>query len=115
MAGKEHRSTPLRVLRPAESGPPEAGERFIGRERELGEIRAAMDGALSGRGLLLLFSGEPGIGKTRLADEAGARAVLRDRAFLMRPLSRQRCMPLAHLQGLSWVLAGTSYLFRNRG
>jgi len=24
-------------------------------------------------------------------------------------------MPLAHLQGLSWVLAGTSYLFRNRG
>jgi len=77
LAGKEHRSTPLSVLRPAERGPPDPGERFIGRERELGDIRAAMDAALSGHGRLLLFSGEPGIGKTRLADEAGARAVLR--------------------------------------
>jgi len=77
LAGKGHRSTPLRVLKPAERAPAEWGERFIGRERELGEIRAAMDGASSGRGRLLLFSGEPGIGKTRLADEAGASAVLR--------------------------------------
>src|SRR5436309_14787692 len=41
---------------------------FVGRERELGELRAALDEAERGRGSLFLLSGEPGIGKTRLAD-----------------------------------------------
>lgn len=43
---------------------------FVGRERELGELRGALDEAERGRGSLLLLSGEPGIGKTRLADRA---------------------------------------------
>jgi predicted ATPase len=42
---------------------------FVGREPEIAEIRAAVDKALHGTGQLFLISGEPGIGKTRLADE----------------------------------------------
>ena len=51
---------------------------FVGRERELGELRRALDEAKSGRGRLFLISGEPGIGKTRLADELAAEAVSRE-------------------------------------
>jgi len=40
---------------------------FVGREYELGELRAALAGALAGRGRAVLVGGEPGIGKTRLA------------------------------------------------
>jgi tetratricopeptide (TPR) repeat protein len=42
---------------------------FIGREPELAEVDAAIEGCLSGRGGLFFISGEPGIGKTRLAEE----------------------------------------------
>ncbi len=43
---------------------------FVGRERELTELRAAFATAAAGRGCLFLIAGEPGIGKTRLAEEA---------------------------------------------
>lgn len=49
----------------------------MGRERELAEIRLAIQDASSGRGRMLLFSGEPGIGKTCLADQAASYAVSR--------------------------------------
>ncbi len=42
---------------------------FVGRENELAELRAGLDDALAGRGRLFLLVGEPGIGKSRLADE----------------------------------------------
>jgi predicted ATPase len=42
---------------------------FVGRERERGELRHALDETREGRGRLFLVSGEPGIGKTRLAEE----------------------------------------------
>ena len=42
---------------------------FVGRERELAQIGAALDGAGAGRGQLMMLAGEPGIGKTRLAAE----------------------------------------------
>src|SRR5262249_36996265 len=45
---------------------------FVGRDRELGELRDGLHAAIAGRGLLYLVSGEPGIGKTRLTDELGA-------------------------------------------
>jgi hypothetical protein len=43
---------------------------FVGREAERAEIRAALERAAAGQGGLVLLVGEPGIGKTRLADEA---------------------------------------------
>ncbi|MGH2957753.1 MAG: protein kinase domain-containing protein, partial [Solirubrobacterales bacterium] len=46
-----------------------AGGVFVGRERELETMREAVDAALDGRGSLQLLLGEPGIGKTRAAEE----------------------------------------------
>ena len=43
------------------------GRVFIGRQRELAELKAALDRALSGQGQLVMLAGEPGIGKTRTA------------------------------------------------
>jgi tetratricopeptide (TPR) repeat protein len=48
--------------------------RLLGRSRELAEIRRALADAESGRGRLVLLSGEPGIGKTSLADATTALA-----------------------------------------
>src|SRR5262249_15021707 len=42
---------------------------FVGRSTELTELVTGLDDALSGRGRLFLLVGEPGIGKSRLADE----------------------------------------------
>jgi tetratricopeptide (TPR) repeat protein len=42
---------------------------FVGRDRELAELRAGLDDVGAGQGRLFLLSGEPGIGKTRLAEE----------------------------------------------
>src|SRR5262245_27252877 len=49
---------------------------FIGRERELAELRAGLGDAIARHSHLFLLSGEPGIGKTRLADEFGRLAVV---------------------------------------
>jgi predicted ATPase len=46
----------------------------VGRERELAELRAGLGDALSGHGRLFLISGEPGIGKTRLAEQLSSQA-----------------------------------------
>jgi hypothetical protein len=45
---------------------------FVGRVHELAEIRLILDRAARGRGGVLLVAGEPGIGKTRLVEEAVA-------------------------------------------
>jgi tetratricopeptide (TPR) repeat protein len=50
---------------------------WLGRAREMGELDAAVDELLHGRGSVFLFVGEPGIGKTRLADEVGRSAATR--------------------------------------
>ena len=47
---------------------------FVGRQREMAELKAALDDAMSGRGRLVMLAGEPGIGKTRTAQELAAYA-----------------------------------------
>jgi DNA-binding CsgD family transcriptional regulator len=56
-----------------------AGEVFIGRARELGELARALEATRGGRGTTALVAGEAGIGKTRLACELARRA--RDAGF----------------------------------
>ena len=48
---------------------------FVGRRGEMDELRAALDDAVSGSPRIIMLSGEPGIGKTRLAQEIGLVAV----------------------------------------
>ena len=47
---------------------------FVGRTGELSELLAGLDDAFSRRGRLYLLDGEPGIGKSRLAEELAERA-----------------------------------------
>lgn len=47
---------------------------FVGREHELEQLSDGLEEALAGRGRLFLISGEPGIGKSRLASEVASQA-----------------------------------------
>src|SRR5919201_2143755 len=59
------------------------GTGFVGRERELAELSAGLDDALAGRGRLFLLVGEPGIGKSRLAEEVAGRGRARGAEVLV--------------------------------
>jgi hypothetical protein len=50
---------------------------FVGREDEMTTLRSAVEDACAGRGRALLIAGEPGIGKTRTAQEIATYARLR--------------------------------------
>jgi tetratricopeptide (TPR) repeat protein len=52
----------------------EAGRAFVGRDREVAELLAALEDAIGGRVRLLLLAGEPGIGKTWLAEHVAGHA-----------------------------------------
>ena len=54
-----------------------AGGVFVGREREMDELHAGLEDSLSGHGRLFMLVGEPGIGKTRTAEELITYARLR--------------------------------------
>ena len=56
---------------------------FVGRERELGELIGGLEDARVGRGRLFLLVGEPGIGKSRLAEELIAQAEARGTRVLI--------------------------------
>jgi AAA ATPase-like protein len=53
------------------------GTSIVGRARELAALAGWLDQAAAGRGTIGLVSGEPGIGKTRLLEEAAERAQAR--------------------------------------
>jgi DNA-binding CsgD family transcriptional regulator len=55
---------------------------FVGRAGELAALTADLDAAVGGRGGVVLVAGEPGIGKTRLAEELAARAAGRGAVVL---------------------------------
>ena len=74
-AANTARSEPSRVRLPQNS--------LVGRECEMATLRAGLDDATSGRGRLFLISGEPGIGKTRLADELAVVAEAKGMALLV--------------------------------
>ncbi len=60
--------------RPEPAGRADRGADFVGREREIAELEAALERALDGHGSICMLGGEPGIGKSRLADELAERA-----------------------------------------
>jgi DNA-binding SARP family transcriptional activator len=64
------RQDPGLDLAPVAESPDEAPRgAFVGRVPELAELMAGLDDAFAGRGRLFLVVGEPGIGKSRLAEE----------------------------------------------
>jgi DNA-binding SARP family transcriptional activator len=69
---------PRAVPEPAEVSQQASGRRlgsvFVGRESELEALMRALDDALAGRGRLVVIGGEPGIGKSRLAEELASAA-----------------------------------------
>ena len=82
---------------------------FVGRERELGELRAGLDDALAGRGRLFLLVGEPGIGKSRLAEELIAQARARGARVLV-----GRCWEAGGAPAYwPWVQALRAYVARD--
>ncbi|MEA2638945.1 MAG: hypothetical protein QOF51_339 [Chloroflexota bacterium] len=50
------------------------GAFFVGRQHELTELRSALAEAAAGRGRICMLAGEPGIGKSRTAQELAAHA-----------------------------------------
>lgn len=67
------------------SGEPavETRSAFVGRERELADMLSGLDDAYAGHGRLFLLVGEPGIGKSRLAEELIAHARARGGRILV--------------------------------
>ena len=83
-----------------------AGGVFVGRQREMGELKAALEDALSGRGRLIALVGEPGIRKTRTAEELVTYAGLRRAQVLWgRCYEAQGVLPY-----WPWVQAIRSYV-----
>jgi DNA-binding SARP family transcriptional activator len=56
---------------------------FVGRGPELAELEGGLEGAFAGRGRLFLLAGEPGIGKSRLAEELARSARARGARVLV--------------------------------
>ena len=83
-----------------------AGGVFVGRQREMGELKAALEDALSGRGRLITLVGEPGIGKTRTAFELTTYAGLRRAQVLWGRCYESQGMP----PFWPWVQAIRSYV-----
>ena len=79
---------------------------FVGRQREMAELTALLNAALSGQGQLVMLTGEPGIGKTRAAQELAVQAEARGAQVLWgRCYEEQGAPPY-----LPWVQAMRTYV-----
>ena len=83
-----------------------AGGVFVGRQQEMGELKACLEEALSGRGRLVTLVGEPGIGKTRTAQEVATYAGLRGAQVLWGRCYEEQGVP----SYWPWVQAIRSYV-----
>jgi len=79
---------------------------FVGRQREMGELKAALEDALSGRGRMVTLVGEPGIGKTRTSQELATYAGLRSAQVLWGRCYEEQGVP----PYWPWVQAIRSYV-----
>src|SRR5438445_377811 len=71
-----------------------ADAQFVGREAELERIVLLLSSVSAGRGRVVLLSGEPGVGKTRLASQALTHAAtLGIRSFIGRCFEQQTALP----------------------
>jgi hypothetical protein len=80
------RQLPPAALTPSAPAAPTgrfARSEFVGRSLELDRLQRAVDAALGGHGSLVMLAGEPGIGKTRLAERASEYAGLRGAQTLL--------------------------------
>ena len=68
------RSTPAAARGSDATPASEAAAPFVGREEAMAELETALEQAMNGHGRLVLLVGEPGIGKTRTAEELARRA-----------------------------------------
>ena len=75
-AGSQHSKYTISCNSPMveSNAPGNIARGFIGRQTELAELEANVAGAVAGRGRLVMLAGEPGIGKTRTAEELGVLA-----------------------------------------
>ena len=79
---------------------------FVGRQKEMGDLKGCLEDALSGRGRLVMLVGEPGIGKSRTAQELTTYAGLRGAQVLWgRSYEEQGVPPY-----WPWVQAIRSYV-----
>ncbi len=70
------------------------GTAFVGRDLEIDILRHTLGKSLSGEGRVVLISGSPGVGKTRLAAEIGIEASNRDALiFLGNSYDREDSVP----------------------
>ena len=65
-----------------EASAPTPADIFVGRQHELDLLRGSFERACAGHGRLIMLAGEPGIGKTRTAQELASHAARREAAVL---------------------------------
>ena len=83
-----------------------AGGVFVARNREMDLLKGAVEDAISGQGRMVALAGEPGIGKTRCAQEVAVYAELRGVKVLWGRCYEEGGMP----PYWPWVQAITSFL-----
>ena len=94
---------------PRDEPPPQdllATYEFVGMQREMRDLRAALEDSLSGRGRLIMLTGDTGIGKTRVAQELATYAGLRGAQVLWGRCYREQGTP----PYWPWIQAIRSYV-----